>query len=278
MTVIPNVTAPATGIGMFPAMDLAEVNARAGLQTRVDAKYLITPRTHAAFVARMAEEDDWSCLEIGGRREFRYVSTYFDTPDLLTFHQHRQDRRRRFKVRTREYADTGECAFEVKLEGARNSTAKERLPHQRAHAGQLTGRAWEFLEDVLRAAYRMPPPSRLAPAATTTYLRHTLVQRSGAARVTLDTGLVCGVDGRWVEALPMWAVETKSAAEGGTADRVLWSLGARPLRVSKYCMATAVLHGIPANPWNRALRLWFGTAATPRGAPDAATRPRSRIG
>ncbi|MBB4935334.1 hypothetical protein F4561_006228 [Lipingzhangella halophila] len=264
--------ARATEAGLFPAIDLDEVNARAGLQTRFDAKYLVTPQTYAAFAARLAEQDDWSCLEIGGRREFRYVSTYFDTPDLRTFQHHRQGRRRRYKIRTRMYSDTGDCAFEVKLEGARNTTAKERLAYQPAHAGHLTWEALVFLEDVLRATYRVAPPTGLVPAATTSYLRHTLVQRSGAARVTLDTGLVCGASGRRVEALPMWAVETKSAAQGGAADRILWSLGARPLRMSKYCMAIAVLHQLAANPWNRALRRWFGEAAR-RAGPGAGHSP-----
>ncbi len=255
--------------GPFPAMGLAEVNERASLQTRVDAKYLVGPETYAEFMARLSRDDDWSSLEIDGLREFRYRSTYFDTPDLLTFHQHRQGRRRRFKVRTREYVDTGECSFEVKLEGARDVTAKSRLPYPRAQAGQLNRQALVFLEDALRGAYRIDPPSGLSPVATTSYLRHTLVQRSGTARVTVDTGLVCGgAQGSNVETLPMWAVETKATTEGGTADRILWSLGARPLRMSKYCMAIAVLHpGISANPWNPALRRWFGPAATATSNP-----------
>ncbi|MDA8371224.1 MAG: polyphosphate polymerase domain-containing protein [Nocardiopsaceae bacterium] len=262
-------TDAAAGLDLFPGMGLEEVNARAGLQTRIDAKYLLTPDVCAAFLAGLAELGEWSCLEIDGQRRFRYASTYFDTPDLLTYRQHRQGRRRRFKIRTRHYVDTGYCAFEVKLKGAREATDKQRIDHPRAYADRLTGQARRFLEDVLRSTYRMSAPDSLAPAATTSYVRHTLVQRTGAARVTFDTGLVCTApSGQRVEALPLWAVETKSDGSGGAAERLLWSLGARPLRISKYCLATAVLNpGLAANPWNRALHRWFGDRAGHRDRP-----------
>ncbi len=260
--------APTLGVDLFPGADLEEVNARAGLQTRIDSKYLITPAAYATLVARLAEDDDWSVLEINGRRQFQYISTYFDTPDLLTYRQHRQGRRRRFKIRTRQYADTGDCAFEIKLEGAREATSKQRMPYDREHAVRLTGEARLFLEDVLRGAHRMSPPDRLAPTATTNYLRYTLAQRSGAARLTFDTGLVCSSPRGRIEALPLWAVESKSTGDGSGADRLLWSLGVRPLRISKYCLAIGALTPeLAANPWSRAMRRWFGGGASERATP-----------
>jgi hypothetical protein len=57
-------------------------------------------------------------------------------------------------------------------------------------------------------------------------------------------------------------VETKSPGSGGAADRALRELGLRPVRISKYCVAVALLHpGIRANPWHRTLRRYFGASS-----------------
>ncbi|MFC3521287.1 VTC domain-containing protein [Streptomonospora nanhaiensis] len=262
----------------FPGMELAEVRARAELQTRRDRKYLVRRDVFLAFLDRLADQGDWSILQIGGMRRFRYSSTYFDTPDLLTFRQHRQGRRRRFKVRTRSYLDTGACTFEVKLEGARDATVKQRREHPFALRDELTDDARAFLAEVLRAGYGVDPPGELIRTAVTAYWRRTLVQRSGTARITCDTGLVCRSEAAAVVADPGWVVvECKSAGPPTAADAVLADLGERPRRISKYCLAAAVLHpGLRANPWRRSLRDWFGTEdAESPPLPPARRRPET---
>src|SRR5690606_24642812 len=137
----------------FAPIGLAAVVDAAALQTRVDSKYLLGPAAYERFRERPAETGDWSCLEIDRRRRFAYESVYFDTPDLLTYRQHRQGRRRRFKVRSRTYADSGECVFEIKLKGSRRNTVKRRIPYPAADAGRLTEAAADFLTETLRSAY-----------------------------------------------------------------------------------------------------------------------------
>lgn len=265
------VVVPWQALDLLPGVSLAEVNERATLQTRVDTKYLISADTHARFLGGLAEWPGWGCLEIDGQRHFRYASTYFDTPGLLTFHQHRQGRRLRFKIRTREYVDTGDCAFEVKLRGARESTVKRRIPYSAADSDRLTDAARVFLAEVLHAAYGMTPPDPLAARARTEYRRHTLVDPAGGTRVTCDTALVCASARERVAAGPMVVVETKAAKPGNPADRLLRSLGAHPIRLSKYCVATAVLNpGVPANPWSRVVREWFGRPTGHAGPPARA--------
>ena len=66
-------------------------------------------------------------LDIDGRRVFGYESTYFDTPDCEQYRAHRQGRRRRYKVRSRSYVDTGLSMFEVKTKGLRGATVKHRM-------------------------------------------------------------------------------------------------------------------------------------------------------
>lgn len=240
-----------------PPVGLPEVLDRSALQFRMDRKYLVPARLVPELVAGLA--GSYAALEIDGARLFRYSSTYFDTPDLLTYRQHLQDRRRRYKIRTRTYLDSGECMFEVKMNGARDATDKRRMPYDAGHRTALTAAAEDFLWETLLSAYRMNAPAPLVPSATTGYRRVTLVQRSGTGRATLDAGLVCARRGARVEARGDWVlVESKSAGPDTPVDRLLRRMRIRPAKVSKYCLAVAVLYpGTTANPWHRALRRCF---------------------
>src|SRR5699024_2095193 len=102
----------------YSPISLQQVTQVAGLQTRSDNKYLLTPEQFTDLIDGLPETTQ--ALTIQGQRIFTYESMYFDTADLALFRAHRQRRRRRFKVRTRSYVDIAETAFEVKLKGYRN--------------------------------------------------------------------------------------------------------------------------------------------------------------
>ncbi|RBQ21854.1 molecular chaperone [Spongiactinospora rosea] len=232
----------------LPPVGLAEA---AGLMSRIDRKYLVPAAALADLAGRLGER--FAVLQIGRRRQFRYSSTYFDTPDLLTYRQHRQGRRRRFKVRVRAYADSGERWLEVKLSGE-CGTDKHRVPH-RAAGGALSAEDREFVSDVVLRGLRTPPPGPLLPILTTDYRRMTLVDRAGAARLTCDTGLVCHDGRRAFRARGDYAlVESKSESGDAAPDRALRAMGVRPVSVSKYCMAVALLRDTAAGRWRRVLR------------------------
>lgn len=240
----------------LPPVALDEVLDQAALQTRMDRKYLVPVDRFAGFVARL--RDRFAVLEIDGRRLFRYESVYFDTADRRLYRQHLQGRRRRYKVRTRSYLDSGECAFEVKLKGSRSSTAKSRLPYALADRRAITGEARAFLDELVGTAYGVAPPA-LDPVLTTSYHRATLVDLDAGARLTCDVNLVChGDDAVAPGPAETIIVESKSTSGNDVADRVLRELGIRPVSMSKYCVGVALLDpDIPANPWNRTLRREF---------------------
>jgi hypothetical protein len=143
----------AGAVNRLPAASVAEVVERAALQTRIDRKYLVPIGRFAELIARLT--DTWAALQIDGRRGFAYESVYFDTSDLLTYRQHLQDRRR-YKVRTRAYLDTGDGAFEVKLNGHRNETVEARLPYPVADRDRITPDAQAFLADQLASPTSSP--------------------------------------------------------------------------------------------------------------------------
>ncbi len=244
-------------------VSLAEVNERAQLLARFDRSYLVPADTFSRVAARLTDPrragGAFRALDIDGRRAFRYHSVYYDTPGLRAFHDHRQGRRLRFKIRERVYEDSGERQFEIKLKGRRGDTVKHRRPLTGAeHPLDAPFRA--FLAVTLGETYGIDAPTALGPSLSTDYLRTTLV--ADGERVTCDAGLVCTdlrAAGRTVRCDGgLVLVETKSTGHLTETDRLLHAHGLRPADFTKYCGAYAALRpALPANRWRRAARHAF---------------------
>ena len=244
--------------GLGP-VSLPDLVARAGLQTRVDTKFIVYPAVLDHLVGALAAE--LRVLEIDGLRQFRYDSTYFDTPAWRTYRDHVQGRRRRFKARTRHYVDSDVCMFEVKLEGTAGSTEKLRTSHPVDRSGALTARARSHLESVLAQA-GIRPASGMVPALRTAYRRTTLTHAEREVRLTVDTDLTCSSDRGSMRALEdRVLLEVKTPTERDPVLRALQRMGVRPVSVSKFCAGVALLHPeVPRQPWAAGLRTHFATA------------------
>ena len=202
----------------------------------------------------------WSkVLEIHGRRMFGYQSVYFDTPDLLSYRQHLQNNRRRFKVRTRTYVDSGECMLEVKVQGSRSATIKYRRPHPVDERFHLSSDACQFVAVHIGASH---VPALLRPVLLTSYHRLTLVDLSGGVRITCDADLMCRSGDRWIEGLrDRLLVETKSTGPQSALAHAFHDMGLRSTALSKYCLGLAMLaDNLRANPWQRTIRRHFAGA------------------
>ena len=248
---------------------LAELNNAAGLLTRVDRKYLVPLTCAQNLVDGLAPHA--RVLAIDERRRFSYTSTYFDTPGLEAFMFAARKRRRRFKVRTRTYLDSGLCFLEVKTCGARGSTVKRRMGYHADDASRLTGPGRAFVAACLAgtgvtgSAAAREVAAALRPVLTTTYERTTLHLPRAEARATIDTALTWRrlgpahltaaiSEGEPVTVADIAVVETKNPATPSPADRALWEAGYRPTRISKYATGMALLHPeLPANRWYRTL-------------------------
>lgn len=236
--------------GLAP-LGLAELDARAALRDRTDTKYLVPVGLLGALAERLAPTH--GVLDIGGRRAFRYATTYLDTPDLALYRAHLQGRRRRWKARVRWYLDAGTGALEVKL-GGNGRTQKHRAP---LHA-DLRAFVAATLEDAWGLEAARAVAARLEPALDVRYLRTTLVAVDRGERLTIDRRLrVHGPDGA-AGALQgdLAVVESKSPAGLALADRELRALGVHPVEtLSKYCVGVALTRpGVRANPLLPVLR------------------------
>ena len=217
---------------------LAELNSAAGLLTRVDRKYLVPLERAQELVGGLISEAQ--VLDIDGRRRFSYASTYFDTPGLEAFMLTARKRRRRFKVRTRTYLDSGLCFLEVKTRGARGTTVKRRMGYHPDDASRLTGSGRAFVAACLASTGATGPAAArevaatLRPVLATTYERTTLHLPEAEARATIDTALT------WQHLGPVAAPGTAVASAGPFAGMVAGSQALRPAH-----LAVAISSGEP---------------------------------
>ena len=247
------------------ATTLAELNSAAGLLTRVDRKYLVPASCAQELVDGLAPHA--RALTIDGRRRFSYASTYFDTPALEAFMLTARKRRRRFKVRTRTYLDSGLCFLEVKTNGSREATVKDRFKYDPDDADRVTpdGRLF-VIERLVESGTCSSDEARtiadaLVPVMDSTYSRTTLHLPHDEARATFDTQLtwdLFGPDGKrlgqGVMVDHLNVVETKNPSTASPTDRLLWHQGHRPARISKYATGMALLYAnLPTNRWHRTI-------------------------
>ena len=229
-------------IEQFDPVSLEELDERAALLKRVDNKYAVEREHFEELLERL--RDDHQVLEIDGRRMFGYRSTYFDTPDLRCFTDHIEDRRPRFKTRTRVYEDSDSCVFEVKLKGEDDETDKRQTEHPVGDADRLTDSARRCLEEALSDA-GLVAPTDLSATLETRFRRITLASREGSERLTCDIAVRLSRPGGDTASLRdgLIVVETKSEDGDSPADRALADLGLEPISLSKYRVGMSLVGG-----------------------------------
>jgi VTC domain len=260
-------------LSSWTAISLDELNRRAPLLDRGESKYVVNATQFTEVLARLRTEFD--VLAIGDTRVFAYETTYFDTPELLTYRDHAQGRRRRFKVRSRRYVDSNLCYFEVKLKGVRDRTIKERMPYAEALHGSVSAEADEFVRSCVRRVYGQEFEGPLLPSLAMSYRRLTLVGKNCSERVTVDFDLNVRGHNSIEVATPRTTIvlEVKSQSGDGRADEVIRSAGIRPQSCSKYCVGlNLVRDGLSYNEFNRTLRTYF---AWPGPSPRGEIHPRT---
>lgn len=234
----------------FPSISLDDTNKLAQMLSRIDNKYVVSFEQFGSFLASV--EGDFAVLEIGERREFTYLSCYYDDKYQCYF-EHHQGRRQRFKARTREYVDGGGMKFfEVKLKGIRGLTAKHRIKSDFLVAPQIDGEYLEMLQEKYSCQYHKDMPLDLSPALLIGYKRCTLVALRGGERVTVDYLINFAKPGHEDEAIQIGngfiIVETKSGDGKGLADRALKKLNIRKASAcSKYCIGVNLVGGVAKN-------------------------------
>ncbi len=225
-------------LSSFSTLSLEDLNAKAAMLERQDNKYILPAATLLPALKDFSAHFD--VLEIKGKRAFTYATRYFDDAGLRGYYDHHQGRRKRCKVRVRNYVDAGFSYLEVKLKDKRQITVKRRLPVENP-ANPLCDRSMAFIEQNYKALYNERFGKTLRPVIAMQYERITLVARQGGERMTIDTSLHFSSEGRTRTVEPaMFIIETKSARGNGIADKILRARHLHPTKsCSKYCIGMA---------------------------------------
>jgi VTC domain len=228
----------------FDSISLQATNESARMLKRSENKYVLT---NAQFRRVLLElRDAFAILEIDGKKSFRYSSCYFDDQFQL-FHDHHQGKRLRLKVRTRQYIDTGDVFFEMKLKERRGATNKKRRPQDVFVPDQIVGENLAMLRKFYREAYNKEFSLELKPSLLIDYRRVTLVAKAGGERTTIDYFLrFQAIDGPTVQIGDDFIiVETKSGDGKGIADHIMKKEHIRTVgSCSKYCIGAALTGGV----------------------------------
>lgn len=227
--------------GPFGPIDLAALNAKAGMLERIDNKYVVGSAVLRQAVGELSRHFD--VLEIGDKRVYVYETCYFDDAQLHSYFDHHRGRRKRVKVRARKYLDAGLCFLEVKLKDKRGRTVKKRLLYDADKFGTLDESALAYIQDTYRSFYQEEFQRTLSRVLDMRYVRVTLVAREGSERMTIDSGLQF-LSGNTTVPVDddLFIVEAKSLNGNGIADRILRRLHQHPTKhCSKYCLGTVLM-------------------------------------
>ncbi|KPM47995.1 polyphosphate polymerase domain-containing protein [Jiulongibacter sediminis] len=213
----------------FSSLGLAEMS-RAELLDRREVKYTFEKILIPDLLKGL--EQHYRILEINEKRIFKYVSEYFDTEDLHFFHQHRSGRLNRYKVRKRQYLDSGLAFFEVKFKNNHGRTMKSRIETKFPAKGEILHDENAFLQEVSPFFREI-----LEPTVSVSYNRVTLVNKTSSERVTIDLNLQVSREGkeRGFEDLVVLEVKQDKLKQTEIRKR-LKKLGQRPGTISKYCL------------------------------------------
>ena len=133
-------------LAQFAPISLEDLTVQAALLQRFDTKYIVPLQRIEDVYAALS--DSTLILENDGMRATSYVTAYFDSEDLHTYFDHLKKRRKRFKIRTRYYAESTDGFLEIKIQMPRGQTRKVRWPLDVSQSGsELSDEHRELLNE-----------------------------------------------------------------------------------------------------------------------------------
>ena len=232
------VSALQQAVAALPSISLEEMDA-VKLMNRVDTKYL-TQEATLLQVLGDAHKAGYRALEVGGGKIAGYRTVYYDTPEQQMYLNHHNKRLVRQKVRTREYLDSGDAYLEIKRKNNPGRTKKKRIGIAATELNNFSGDA--FATDYL-AGHSAYTAEEISPALTTNFSRITLVNPAKTERLTIDTAVRfenfrTGHSNDLQDAV---IIELKQDGRAeSTMKGILLDHRVKPLRISKYCIGTAL--------------------------------------
>ncbi|WP_430896620.1 MULTISPECIES: polyphosphate polymerase domain-containing protein [unclassified Paraflavitalea] len=218
----------------FAACNLEKINQSALLQSRMDYKFTCPTFIMEELLDLLKNE--YEILAINNHRFFTYQTTYFDTPNLFTYHEHQRQKAHRFKIRYRNYVETATSMLEVKWKNAKGKTSKSRL--QVEELPMDLGVHTNFFE-----SNGIFNTHTFQARINVSYQRISLIHKTGTEKVTLDFNLEASDPVQKIHFPELMIVEVKAPGKMEAVSLpYLKKLGQREGGLSKYCLGTIALN------------------------------------
>jgi hypothetical protein len=203
------------------------------LMDRIDMKFILPFGQFIGILPQLAQ--NYKVLAIDSNRVFSYQTNYFDTPDLNMFYDHHNGRLTRFKVRHREYVESGISFLEVKYRSNKGRILKERIKYQNPDDHSFSG----FIEK--HTPYN---PGKLECTVINRFNRFTLVDHELHERVTTDFNVSFTDRTKQISLNGLVIIEIKQAHsdKSSLVYQALKKNNVRPSSISKYCVGISLLH------------------------------------
>lgn len=238
-------------LNAFDPVMLDEING-VKLMDRIDRKYWF----HFKQVHELIQKalPFYDILEIDGQRLMEYQTTYFDTKEDEMYLTHHNKKLNRYKVRRRNYMNSGTGFFEVKLKNNKFRTIKERIASDFEHS-EISESENIFLEGSSPFGEK-----DLQPALNNRFYRITLINKQKTDRCTIDLNPgFWSADGEILfDDLVIFELKRGNSFNSSPMVSILREMKIRQRGLSKYCTGRAVLDpGLKQNAFKPRLRYLY---------------------
>ena len=229
----------------IPSIALEEMDS-IKLMNRIDTKY-VTNENMLVEILKEAQKKGYQALEISESKLSPYISMYYDTENLAMYRAHHNKKLVRQKIRTRKYENSNTVFLEIKKKNNKGRTKKKRIEVDASAFYDFRGN--EECDNFISQTTGYLPTD-IHPCLETIFRRITLVNAAKTERLTIDTSL------RFVNVLNSTEKTLGSAVvielkQDGRAKsemkNILLDLRVKILRMSKYCIGTALTNPLAPN-------------------------------
>jgi SPX domain protein involved in polyphosphate accumulation len=199
------------------------------LMNRVDVKYLVPINQLTQLLGEAIPY--YRILSVEEKHIFEYQTLYFDTEEFNLYRDHLTGRFNRYKIRLRNYVDSNQSFFEIKLKNHKGRTIKTRIKQEMGDMNWSKQKI-HFLENnsPLKA-------ETLKPQIWVNYKRITLVNKSDSERLTIDIDLnfLKGCNKSIFDSFSIFEIKQDKKSVSPIIN-ILKERRLRPWSMSKYCL------------------------------------------
>lgn len=204
------------------------------MMNRIDKKYWFHISELPALFK--AIKNDYFIQTVAGCKWQQYETKYFDTPDNKMYTLHHNGKLNRYKIRYRDYMNSGDRFLEVKFKTNKGRTIKKRV-ESTSLLNEFNVEESEFLRK--RTIFG---DEQLDIALKNKFTRLTLINKKLSERCTIDIDLTFMGKDKTLSLDELVILEHKSEKESKLSPIKVYLRDARlmPSGFSKYCIGRAL--------------------------------------